>query len=114
MFKRLISKRKPEPSSPSRPPPQAPPQLGVYLPSWAARHAESNKSTSANGDNDNDDTGTLGMEERMVQVASMSFVAPRLQLRVLNPDPESVSSMEDLSHSDNEEVRRRVSAGKLV
>jgi len=54
------------------------------------------------------------LEDRMVQVASMSFVAPRMQLRVLNPDPESVSSMEDLALGDEGGVRRRVSGGQLV
>jgi len=113
-FKRLFPTRKEHASPPpSRPPPQ-PQQLGVYLPSWAARHAESNKSASANGEDDGDDVGTLGLEDRMVQVASMSFVAPRMQLRVLNPDPESVSSMEDLALGDEGGVRRRVSGGQLV
>ena len=79
--------------------------MGVFLPAWAqdiAREGGSNKSSSANGDVDDD-----GAEDRMVQVASMSFTAPKMQLRVLNPDHESLNSFEDEAS-----FRRRLSGGK--
>jgi hypothetical protein len=78
--------------------------LGVFLPAWAQEHARSSgssKSASAQGDDE-------VVEDRMVQVASMSFMAPKMQLRVVNPDQESMDSRY------NDDFRRRVSAGKQV
>jgi hypothetical protein len=48
-----------------------------------------------------------GVEERMVQMASMSFMAPKMQLRVVNLDQES-------EYDDDTAFRRRVSAGRHV
>ena len=45
----------------------------------------------------------------MVQVASMSFVAPKMQLRVVNPDQESLNEDENDTN-----FRRRVSSGRQV
>jgi hypothetical protein len=79
----------------------------MFLPAWAQQHAReggSNKSSSGTGDDDDS-----VVEARMVQVASMSFMAPKMQLRVVNPDQESLRSL------DNEpSFRRRISAGKQV
>ena len=50
-----------------------------------------------------------GLEDRMVQVASMSFMAPKMQLRVVNPDQESLNSF-----GDEASFRRRISAGRQV
>jgi hypothetical protein len=99
VFKRIFSRGKAHASPPPRPPP-----LGVFLPAWAQEHAReggSNKSASAQGDDE-------VVEDRMVQVASMSFMAPKMQLRVVNPDQDSL----DRSYKDD--FRRRVSAGRQV
>jgi hypothetical protein len=79
--------------------------MGVFLPAWAQDIAGSNKSASANGDQDDGE----GVEDRMVQVASMTFMAPKMQLRVVNPDQESLNTFEDEAS-----FRRRISAGKRV
>ena len=63
----------------------------------------SNKSSSAYEDHEDD------VEDRMVQVASMSFMAPKMQLRVVNPDQESLDNLDDEAS-----FRRRISAGKNV
>lgn len=99
VFKRIFSRGKAHASPPPRPPP-----LGVFLPAWAQLHAESRFSGSANGE-DEDEMQDPGM----VQVASMSFVAPKMQLRVVNPDQESLNEEE----SDTN-FRRRVSSGRQV
>ena len=99
VFQRIFSRGKAHASPPPRPPP-----LGVFLPAWAQEHARdgwSSKSASAAGDDD-------AVEDRMVQVASMSFMAPKMQLRVVNPDQDS------LDNTYNDDFRRRVSAGRQV
>ena len=95
VFKRIFSRGKAHESPPPRPPP-----LGVFLPAWAQLHADNRHSGCANAD-DQDDLGE-------VQMASMSFVAPKMQLRVLNPDQES------LIEEDENNFRRRVSSGRQV
>lgn len=101
VFNRIFSRGKAHAS----PPPTPPRPLGVFLPAWAAQHVrEGGSSNSSNGDDDDD----VMEEDRMVQLASMSFMAPKMQLRVVNPDEESLQSL------DVESVRRRVSAGKQV
>ena len=106
VFKRIFSRGKAHASPPPNPHPPQP--MGVFLPAWAQQHARvggSNKSSSAHGDDIEDD----GVEDRMVQVASMSFMAPKMQLRVINPDQESLDSFDDEAS-----FRRRISAGKQV
>jgi len=73
--------------------------MGVFLPAWAQEHVGSRRNPFEDDDDDDDE----GVEDRMVQVASMSFMAPKMQLRVVNPDTDSIN-----------EARRRVSAGKQV
>ena len=73
--------------------------MGVFLPAWAQEHVGSPASRNPFGEDDDEE----GVADRMVQVASMSFMAPKMQLRVVNPDTESI-----------DETRRRVSAGKQV
>jgi len=97
VFKRIFSRGKAHASPPPRPPP-----LGVFLPAWAQLHAENRLSGSANGEDEMEDPG-------MVQVASMSFVAPKMQLRVVNPDQESLNEDENDTN-----FRRRVSSGRQV
>jgi hypothetical protein len=93
VFKRIFSRGKAHMS----PPPAQP--LGMFLPDWAQKaQGGSAKSWSA-GD---DESVTEG---KMVQMASMSFMAPKMQLRVVNPDEESIFE---------ESMRRRISAGKQV
>ena len=102
VFKRIFSRGKAHAS----PPPNSTPPLGVFLPAWAqdiAREGGSNKSSSAHEDD-------AGVEDRMVQVASMSFMAPKMQLRVVNPDQESLDNFGE----DEASIRRRISAGKAV
>jgi hypothetical protein len=70
--------------------------MGVFLPAWAQEHAR-----EGNVDDVQDD-----VQDRMVQVASMSFMAPKMQLRVVNPDHEAEEA--------DGTFRRRVSAGKQV
>ena len=103
VFQRIFSRGKAHASPPPRPPP-----LGVFLPAWAQEHARggwSSKSASAAGDDE-------VVEDRMVQVASMSFMAPKMQLRVVNPDQDTIRSMDSMDTDAN--FRRRVSAGKQV
>lgn len=103
VFQRIFSRGKAHASPPPRPPP-----LGVFLPAWAQEHARdgwSSKSASAAGDDE-------VVEDRMVQVASMSFMAPKMQLRVVNPDEDTVRSMDSMDTDAN--FRRRVSAGRQV
>jgi hypothetical protein len=94
VFKRIFSRGKAHPS----PPPVSARPLGLYLPAWAQEHA---RDSSLGTDDDE------GVEERMVQMASMSFMAPKMQLRVVNPDQES-------EYDDDTAFRRRISAGKHV
>jgi hypothetical protein len=77
------------------------PPMGVFLPAWAQQHART-AAGNTRTQLDDDDVD----EDRMVQVASMTFTAPKMQLRVLNPDEESIAS------EDN--FRRRISAGRQV
>lgn len=80
----------------------------MFLPAWAQEHARdgwSIKSASAAGDDD-------AVEDRMVQVASMSFMAPKMQLRVVNPDEDTIRSVDSMG--DDANFRRRISAGKQV
>ena len=78
--------------------------MGVFLPAWAQEHVGSpGRRNPFADDDDDDDDAAAGVEGRMVQMASMSFMAPKMQLRVVNPDTESI-----------DEARRRVSAGKQV
>ena len=105
IFKRIFSRGKAHASPPPKPHPPQP--LGVFLPAWAQQHAReggSNKSSSAHGDDEDD-----RVEDRMVQVASMSFMAPKMQLRVVNPDQDSLNNFDDEAS-----FRRRISAGKYV
>ncbi len=108
VFKRIFSRGKAHASPP--PNRHLPQPMGVFLPAWAQQHVReggSNKSASANGDDvDNDDDG---VEDRMVQVASMSFMAPKMQLRVVNPDQASLENFDD-----EVSFRRRISAGRHV
>lgn len=73
--------------------------MGVFLPAWAQAHVGARRNPFEDDEDDDDEV----VEGRMVQVASMSFMAPKMQLRVVNPDTESL-----------DETRRRVSAGKQV
>jgi len=75
------------------------PPMGVFLPAWAQQHARTGAGRLTSEFDDDVD------EDRMVQVASMTFTAPKMQLRVVNPDEDSVSE-------DN--FRRRISAGRQV
>ena len=105
VFQRIFSRGKAHASPP--PNPHSPQPMGVFLPAWAQQHAReggSNKSSSACGDDDDD-----GVENRMVQVASMSFMAPKMQLRVVNPDQLSLDNFDDEGS-----FRRRISAGGQV
>jgi len=95
VFKRIFSRGKAHAS----PPPKPHPPMGVFLPAWAQEHVGSRRNPFEDDDDDDDE----GVENRMVQVASMSFMAPKMQLRVVNPDTDSI-----------DEARRRVSAGKQV
>jgi hypothetical protein len=94
VFKRIFSRGKAHAS----PPPNPHPPMGVFLPAWAQEHVGSRRNPFEDDDDDDE-----GVEGRMVQVASMSFMAPKMQLRVVNPDTDSI-----------DEARRRVSAGKQV
>jgi len=98
VFKRIFSNGKANPT----PPPVNPRRLGLYLPAWAQEHARESSSSGTG-----DDEG--GVEDRMVQMASMAFMAPKMQLRVVNPDQESVQE-----YDDDKSFRRRVSAGRHV
>jgi len=76
------------------------PPIGVFLPAWAQQHARTGLGRPVTLMDDEVDEG------RMVQVASMSFTAPKMQLRVVNPDEESILSQDNF--------RRRISAGRQV
>ena len=78
------------------------PPMGVFLPAWAQQHARVGGTRRPTSEMEDDEVD----EDRMVQVASMSFTAPKMQLRVVNPDEESLAS------DDN--FRRRISAGRQV
>jgi hypothetical protein len=94
VFKRIFSRGKAHAS----PPPIPPVPMGVFLPAWAQEHARSSTTDSLHDE---------VVEDRMVQVASMSFMAPKMQLRVVNPDEDN-----EIDHDGS--FRRRVSAGRQV
>ena len=86
----------------------------VHLPPWAAMHAcqarsnsptprypLSGKSISRLLDFDEEEQAEKSVQDKMVQMACpssprmLTFTAPRLQLRVMNPDPETFNTSHD-------------------